>query len=252
MQSLSRIPALSIACLLTAITPVESILPATALPTQGTLVAQMSRRRLSFRVGVRPTRYRLGGFSRGGSCTKAQAPVALVPPPQPQERLSRTQATVDKTASDRPTFFVYLPNLPGRKAHFTLQNEAGTDELYNTRIDLPSQDGIVGIALPDKAPALQVGQKYLWQLALACDSDDPSNATIISGWIERVNPPTTRGDRLTALAEQGIWQDTLTLVALQRFQRPGDRATAEDWAALMEQAGLGQFKQARIVQIVKK
>ena len=43
----------------------------------------------------------------------------------------------------------------------------------------------------------------------------------------------------------------VNLVALQRYQKPDDRAAAEDWEALMQDAGLSQFKQSEIVQIVK-
>jgi len=43
----------------------------------------------------------------------------------------------------------------------------------------------------------------------------------------------------------------VTLVALQRYQKPNDRAAADDWETLMQDAGLPQFKQTAIVQIVR-
>jgi hypothetical protein len=252
MRLSKGIKVVSLVFALGAIAAVDLSAVATALPTDSTLVARSSRRRLNFRVGVRPSRSRVGGFSRSGACGKQPLLAALVPPPQSQERLPGNKTTVDKTTSDRPTFFVHLPSLPGSTAQFTLQNEAGTKELYNVDFNLTEKQGIVGVALPTSAPALQVGQKYLWQVAVNCNPDQPSSVVIVSSWIERVQPPATTGrDRLTVLAQQGIWQDTVTLLALQRYQLPNDRTVAEDWAALMEDAGLPQFKQSAVVQIVK-
>lgn len=152
--------------------------PAAALPSQRTLVSR--RQRLNFRVGVRSSSYRVGGFSRSAACAKDQMLTALVPPPQSQERLSNNKTTVDKTASDRPTFFVYLPALPSQTAQFTLQNEAGTQQLHSVKFKLTGKPGIVGIQLPSSAPALQVGQKYVWQVAVACEPDDSSSSTVIA------------------------------------------------------------------------
>ncbi|MBD2124597.1 DUF928 domain-containing protein [Trichocoleus sp. FACHB-262] len=235
--------------LLASMAAIELMPVATALPTQGTLMTRS--RRLNFRVGVRPSHYRTGGFSRSGSSCGTQMPAALVPPPQAQEKVASNKTTVDKTASERPTFFVYLPPLDTQTAQFTLQNETRTRQLHSVTFKLTGKPGVVGISLPNSAPALQVGQKYFWQVTVGCDPDD-SSVAVISSWVERVKLPTaTLNNRLAALAEQGIWQDVVAQIALQRYHNPGDRAAIEDWSALMEDAGLQQFKQATIVQIVK-
>lgn len=247
MRLLTRLQASSIVALLCAISIAELIPPAVALPSHGTLVAA-SRRRLRFRVGVRPSRHRVGGYSRAALCNNQQALTALVPPPQGKEAVPDKTSTVDKTATDRPTFFVHLPALPPTTAQFTLQNEAGTEQLHSVKFKVTGKPGIVGITLPANAPALQVGQKYVWQVAVACDPEDVSNTIVVSSWVERVK---AAGKGVVDLAEQGIWQDSLALLAVQRFQKPSDRVVAEDWAALLEDAGLSQFKQAAIVQMVK-
>lgn len=228
---------------------------ATARPTPTPKPSQVAqRRRLSFRVGVRPSQFRVGGFSRSASCGDQQPMMALVPPPQAQEASTvRKDAKdpVDKTISDRPTFFVYVPTTNAKTAQFTLQNETGTEQLHSVKFRLTGKPGIVGISLPPSASALQIGQKYVWQVSVACTPDDATNTVVISSWIERVQPPTGTANQVTALAEQGIWQDAVSLLAQNRFQKPGDRTVAEDWAVLMEDAGLPQFKQAEIVQIVR-
>ena len=255
MSLCQGIKVISIAALLGAIATVDFVTlvqPASALPTQGTSMTRPGRRRLSFRTGVRPSLYRVGGFSRSSECGNQQMLTAVVPPPQAQESLSAQRSAIDKTTAEHPTFFVSLPSLPAGTAQFTLQDEAGRKELYNVNFKVTGKPGIVGISLPSSAPALQVGQKYFWQMAVACDPNQPLNRSSIGGWIERVNAPTaTKDDRVSTLAAQGIWYDVVTLVALQRYQKPDDRAAAEDWEALMQDAGLSQFKQSAIVQIVK-
>jgi hypothetical protein len=254
MRLFTGVKATTIALLLsTIVVGIDLAEPAVALSSQGTLVARSSRRRLGFRVGVRASRYRVGGFSRSGACGSNQVLTALIPPPQSQEGVSQEKAAVDKTASDRPSFFFHLPAISPTTAQFTLQDESGAQQLYSVKFDVTGQPGVVGIALPESAPALKVGQKYLWQVSVTCDPDDTANNIIVGSWVERVQATTATGnDKVAALAEQGIWQDTLSLLAWQRYRQPNDVAAAEDWAVLMEDAGLPQFKQAAIVQIVKK
>lgn len=256
MSLCQSIKVISIAALLGAIATIDFVTlvqPASALPTQGTSMTRPGRRRLSFRTGVRPSLYRVGGFSRGSECGKQEMLTAVVPPPQAQESLSKQKAAVDKTTATHPTFFAYLPSLPAGTAEFTLQDETGDKELYKVEFKVTGKPGIVGISLPKSAPALQIGQKYFWQVAVTCDPNQPSKLSSISSWVERVNSPiVAKGDRISTLAEQGIWYDVVNLVALQRYQKPDDRAAADDWEALMQDAGLSQFKQSAIVQIVKK
>jgi Domain of Unknown Function (DUF928) len=214
---------------------------------------QMTRRRLPFRVGVRSMRYRVN-YDHGATCGGGTKVTVLVPPPQEQEQMAAERnIPVDKTIAEHPTFFVYLPaELATRPAHFTLQTEVQIKELYNIKFTLTGKSGIVGISLPSSAPALQIGQKYLWQMAIQCNPRDRSDDIMVNGWVERVQPPTAAtGDQLKALAEAGIWQDTVATLALRRYEQPSDRTAAEDWANLMEDVGLSQFKDTEIVQIVK-
>jgi len=226
--------------------------------TNGMVVTQaarsVGRRRLSFRLGVRPVRYRAGGFSRAAACDGAKTVTALVPPPQTQEKLPNNQSPVDRTTNAYPIFFVSVPTLAPTTAQFTLQDESAKRQLHNVTFNLTGKAGIVGVAVPASAPQLEVGHKYLWQLSVACDPDDPASNIVVSGWIERIAAPAVpaNSDRLTVLAEQGIWQDIVSALAEQRFKQPGDATAAEDWAALMDDVKLPQFKQTEIIQIVSK
>jgi hypothetical protein len=194
----------------------------------------------------------VGGFSRSATCSSGQMS-AVVPPPQPQEALTSKQVSVDKTAAARPLFLVHMPASPGKVAQFTLATEGANgqaQQIHKVTFPLTNKAGVVGIALPTAQSGLQVGKKYLWQMALVCDPANRSSDKVISGWVERTAPPAT-GEALATLAEQGFWQDVVTRLALQRYRAPQDATAAADWADVMEDGGLPELKQAAIVQIVQ-
>ena len=256
MQFSSTIKALTLVVLLNAIIAIDRAELATAAPqrSQSNLIA---RRRLNFRIGVRPSRYRVGGYSRSATCDSSKALLALVPPAQSQEKVANIKAPVDKTIAEHPTFFVYLPTeLATGTAEFTLQTEAQAQAkvkdktIYQKPFTLTGKTGMVGISLPQSVP-LQIGQKYLWKMTVDCNTDPKANKLTVIGWVERVKPPAAGGDKLNTLAEAGIWQDTMTSLALRRYEKPDDRTTTEDWASLMEDAEMPQFKDTPIVQIVQ-
>jgi Domain of Unknown Function (DUF928) len=256
MRLSQTIKALTLVLLLNTIPLIEFTESAIAAPrrTSGTVKA---RPRLTFRMKVRPSRYSFGGFSRAATSTcgptKNATVTALVPPPLPEEPVTTEYAPVDKTIAERPTFLVDVPNFAATNAQFILQpehiKEGEQKQIYNKKFQLTGKSGIIAIPLPSSVPALQIGQKYLWQMTITCS---PRNIIAVMGWIERVQTPTTAaGDKLNTLAEAGVWQDTVSTLALRRYEQPNDRTAAEDWASLMEDVKMSQFKDTAIVQIVK-
>ncbi len=258
----------SVIAVLSTMAVLDSALLATANPTTGRrlnqgmneanniTIAQASRssgrRRLNFRLGVRPVRNRVGGFSRAAACDGGKALTALVPPLDASGKAATNQTPVDFTTNEHPIFLVSVPALNPTTAQFTLQDESAKRQLHSVTFNLTGKAGIVGIALPASAPKLEVGQKYLWQLSVACDPDDPASNIVVSGWIERIAAPQVpaNGDRLAVLAEQGVWQDIVSALAEQRFKAPGDTVATADWADLMDTVKLPQFKQTDIIQMV--
>jgi hypothetical protein len=49
---------------------------------------------------------------------------------------------------------------------------------------VPKQAGLVGIRLPDTAPALAQDKPYYWTVALACNPSDRTEDLVVGGWIE--------------------------------------------------------------------
>lgn len=267
MSLLNRVQVMSALLLLTTIAATELSPVAIAQSGRSTPIQVAQRRRLSFRLGVRPSSFRIGGFSRSSSCGDQQTVTALVPPPQAQEladqaletkaadnnnRSERSQklTLVDKTTRDRPTFFLYSSYTSARSVQFTLQDKQGNKELYNIRFQLNGAPGIVAIELPTSGPQLQVGQKYVWYAQVTCSAGTQAKADPVGGLVERVPP--LANPQVTTLAEQGIWQDVVATLASQRVQKNSDRTAAEDWATVMQDAGLPQFAQTNIVQVVRQ
>lgn len=231
-------------------------------------IAARSRRKLAWRVGVRPSRYRIAGLSRSGSCPNQARLTAFVPPPRAEEKISKSFGAIDTTLSAHPTVWVHLSAIPAKaQVQFTLQDALGRKELYNTRFTLTGQTGILGIRLPKSVPDLKVGESYFWQLAIQCDGQDPNSDRIaIGSWLQRVSPDqiksipsfdpkplvqelvrATEADKPALYASLGVWQDAVTtLVDLQR-QQPDNQELKEDWRSLMVGAQMTEFVNAPIL-----
>jgi Domain of Unknown Function (DUF928) len=209
------------------------------------------RNRVRFRVGVRPSRYRVGGFSRNSQCGVGEGAKVVAPPEKAGDRAQATQNNIDfveQTTADKPTFFVYLPQESGGRAKLTVQNEARDEQLDRVTFDLKPQAGIVAIPMSAQAKPLQVGQKYLWQMTIYCDATARQASVTLSGWVERVSPaavPEDLEERVSFYADRGIWQDAMAgLMALK------GRSGEAEWAALMESAELGDLRRVNVVQVV--
>jgi Domain of Unknown Function (DUF928) len=259
---------LAIAVLCLGLVTSTDVLEANAKPTDGVQIAARTRRRLAWRTGVRPSRYRIGGFSRSASCPNQAKITAFVPPARMQETLSKAFSPVDTTLSAHPTIWLHLTSIPpNAQVQFTLQDAAGRKQLYNTRFQLTGQTGILGVQIPKTAPELKVGESYLWQLAVQCDRQDPSSDVLVIGsWLQRVSPAQIKSlpgfdpkpivqelsraaeiDKPALYASLGVWQDAVTtLIELQR-QQPNNQELKEDWRSLLTGAQMAEFINAPIL-----
>lgn len=188
-----------------------------------------------------PTGRAQGGAGRG--CE----PIALMP------------ATLGKngnylwgqTVSSRPQFWFALPkNLTKKDAvEFVLKDNLDK-EIYKTTLKSEIPQGIVSFSIPKQIPALQTNKIYRWSFSLSCDfetvEDKPGN---VQGIIQRVPISTklknqlagakTPVEQATVYAKNGIWFDTLTILAVNmRGQKPKDVLSA--WTKLLQQVNLEQ------------
>jgi Domain of Unknown Function (DUF928) len=208
-----------------------------------------------------------GGSSRGS--------VTFDPPgePAPQQTVGSSSRGDDssvmalvpetnhgRTVAERPTFFIYLPEIPMRRGFFSIQDEH-RNSLYQTYIDIPENQGIISFTLPDDAPPLEVGKDYEWYFVAIEGEKLRPDSPEISGWVKRVELSADVAaiirsgaslELANAYGQQGIWYDTLsTLVELKQLQ-PDNTELNSEWAELLEQVGLGAIAANSVVPIVPR
>lgn len=226
----------------------------------------LSRNRLrGYRFNVRPSRYRGGAFSRGDCPVDAQEKLqAIVPDPTNIDDVdlaaSESAANIFggipayQNAASHPVFLLHAPAIEG--ASGVLYVEIPTLSLrerqqYKVAFELSDQAGILGIQVPQSAPALEVGQTYRWRVAVECSPEDDELDIISfnSAVYEQVTD--IDGDEQTRLSyylEQGIWQDTAVILADARANSL-DADADEEWAVFMDVSGTPQFVEAPVIDI---
>ncbi|MGD1897510.1 MAG: DUF928 domain-containing protein [Phormidesmis sp.] len=202
-----------------------------------------------------------GGASRGSCDTPNQLPLtALVPvtPSATANSLSETDlatATTESvfslTSQANPTFWFYVPyTLSETPIEFVLQDEQN-NTLYQTRFTGNSESGIVSIALPEEATQLETNTLYHWYFMAFCDDNNPA---FVEGWTERTSLEPALSAELeqyrsdpraqaALYAQNGIWQEAITLLGQQYYAERENANTLEDWNNLLESAALGDFGQ---------
>ncbi len=156
------------------------------------------------------------------------------------------------TLRERPTLLVYVPKSSAQDAIFSLKDEAG-NTIYQTRLAVPGQSGVVAIQLPADAPALEVGKDYQWLFALLVDGALSPSTPYVDAWIKRIEASPDLAQQLQqgnlhqnaeTLAAQGVWYDSAALfVELQMAADPAinsatDPDLVQDWQELLSSVGL--------------
>ena len=149
-----------------------------------------------------------------------------------------------RTVAARPTFFVYVPPTSAKEVFFSLQDER-RNQHYQTILKISGKGGIVSFTLPEDAPELEIGKNYVWFFAPIQPGGilQPDNYGAI-GWIRRVESQTSQNatptplERATEYAQQGIWYDTLAILAAAKLAQPGNETLASEWKDLLKEGGL--------------
>ncbi len=180
-----------------------------------------------------PTGRAQTGGSRSSFVQQGKSLTALIP---------KTQLGL--TVAEYPTFFIYVPQASEQTGVFTLLDE-DNKIVYETRVTLPSQAGVVSFSLPDTgtlAP-LKVGKPYQWYFSIVYDFDNRSKDRLVQGWIQRVEPSpdlirkleqTAFKNRPALYAAAGIWHETLATLAELRRSTPNDATLAQQWEELLK------------------
>lgn len=159
-----------------------------------------------------------------------------------------------RTVSARPTIFIYMPKMSARQVFVSLQDEE-RNTIYQTRLEISGQEGLVRFTLPPEAPELEIGKNYLWFFAPVKPDGvlRPDNYGV-RGWIKRVETPTgaeVNSDpiaKATLYAGSGIWYDTLDILMSARQAQPNNTELAKEWRDLLEQVGLKNVADYSLVE----
>jgi len=169
----------------------------------------------------------------------------LIPPSQ-----------IGRTVASHPTFFVYVPETGAKEVLFSLQ-DANRNHHYQTSFEISGKEGIVSFTLPEDAPVLQMDKPYLWYFVVVDKGEIiRPDSYGVTGWVKRVENPTTSDGQAslaplkqaTLYAQQGIWYDTVKVLASAKLAQPGDRTLAREWKELLAQVGLDAVSEQPITE----
>ncbi|MEB3282890.1 MAG: DUF928 domain-containing protein [Lyngbya sp.] len=196
-----------------------------------------------------------GGASRtGNSCPSLSADksdlTALVPALEKPNGIgsSLTGLTTEAT----PTFYFFVPAIAATEGVFSLKDENDQD-VYQTRLSVSGKAGIVSVKLPSDAPPLKVGQSYRWSFGLVCQAESSQQqpeVVFVTGEIRRVEADVALSDQLQQLtpleqaavyAENGIWFDSIQILANLRQTQPNNSMLASQWEELLKSVELEEI-----------
>jgi Domain of Unknown Function (DUF928) len=239
-------------------------------PTKGKISPQGRTSRPVFVLPKTPARLspisgrRTGMGSRDNCPAVTTALTALVPLQEEQKVSKQTDKPISAivgglTTSERPTFWFYVPYTQEltASAEFVLQDSLQND-IYRNAIALPPKPSVIGVSLPSNA-SLQVGKTYHWYLKVLCNQQQIESVPIyVEGDIQRVNLDfrmmqqlETAADpqqKVAIYAQEGIWFDSLTMLAQMRQKNPHDVSVASDWQSLLRSVNLDNVATAPLVK----
>lgn len=185
-----------------------------------------------------------------------------------------------KTAQDLPTFFWYIPYQSIQEAEFTLVKDLDIQSMvnpeclgcfnadwmdledfqqlgqvvYHTTIPLAGVPGIIRFTVPpsQNLPALEIGQRYFWQLKLVPEdyknSPKPGEPLpVVTGWVERIYlDPSLRTQlnqsslqvRTDIYANRGMWNDVLTTLAELSCSNRNSPTLSIEWQSALKALNL--------------
>jgi hypothetical protein len=143
---------------------------------------------------------------------------------------------VGQTASKYPTFAWLIPETKSLPMEFRLYKyDSNNQPQLQHKWNLQTKWGIMALSLPKNQLGLKQGERYLWQVALLCDINRPSNNLVAMAEIDVVAMPSSvrfvgnSHNNVDTLAEAGLWYDALAL-ALKTNQRNAANELLKDLA----------------------
>lgn len=171
-----------------------------------------------------------------------------------------------QTVSAQPTFAWFVPDIEPHLMEFSLYEygTSGKGKILK-KINLQSSSGIMQLSLAKENYRLSIGQKYLWQIALLCNPNRPSQDLVAAAVIEVVAMPPPLANALAQVkgplkqaelyAEAGLWYDAMSLALGDRNNKASSLkfltqlSKLEAEAATTSEYGLKKSLQQQALQL---
>lgn len=183
-----------------------------------------------------------GGTRTGGcSATSPAGLTALAP-----------ISHIGKTVSQQPTFAWFVPDTKSYKMEFSVYEYSDNGKGKEIKsFEFSSQPRIMKFSIPKDEFNFSVGKKFLWQIALLCDPNNPAKDLYTEAVIEVVSMPNnlinqiavtkTSIEKSKIYAREGFWYDAFA-EALKSPQNKQNHLTF--YLTLLEQLGNLEAKAA--------
>ena len=206
---------------------------------------------------VAPNRFGSGGL-RGYGCPSLtmKTLTALMPTVQEQNGFKKLYGL---TTNGYPTFFFSIPESEVTKdltAEFTIYDESG-DVIDIQSFSLQKKSGILTVQFPLEKPPLAINQVIDWEFNLICNREDRASDLFINGQTKRIelSPDLQQqfnkakiAEQITLYANNGIWHDSIALLAQMRDQNPEETRWVEQWHNLLESVGLAYVADIPLIE----
>ncbi len=159
------------------------------------------------------------------------------------------------TISDRPSFWVYLPQTSAKKVILSIK-EAGVNPHWQQSVSLTGEVGMISIPLSDDAPALEIGKNYQWAVILVCGNRPNPNDPVVASWIKRIDESqiskrrsinySTELEKAADYAQQGIWYDALDILAAAKNSSVDN--WQDIWVKYLQSGGLEEIANEPIIR----
>jgi len=185
-----------------------------------------------------------GAASRGGCFLHTDSAPDSVVPLIPTSDEKEAQLTT----AEHPTFFFYIPQTAQqiKKLQFVLQDDETNQPLYEQSFKPVGQAGIVSVTIPADQLSLKTSKKYTWNFSIICNSYGDKDVDL-QGKIEllqdenladQIQQTTQPLDQAVIYATAGFWENSLSIIANLRRQRPNDPQVQKYWADLLKSVEL--------------
>ena len=124
---------------------------------------------------------------------------------------------VGQTTTITPTLAWFIPTTQSYRIRFSLYTIDQEDLLYETEYE-DSVSGINRLTVPEEV-GLEFGERYLWEVNLSCELDNPAYQEFFISEFDIVSPPAdftatlalapTPLEKVSRYAEAGYWYDAL-------------------------------------------